>query len=124
MRFLAQVIRVDLLPNRDKVFPIDAPRGAKRRRGLGERDGGAAVKDAERLVRALGYRHGRRDAITGKVQNPNAQGRVQATLGDAVPPGGIGHGTTRGGRVRISASISAISRGALLMRSSPFAVMT
>jgi hypothetical protein len=34
------------------------------------------------------------------------------------------HGTTRGGRVAINASISAISRGAVLMRSSPFSVIT
>ena len=82
------------------------------------------MQDAKGLVCTHVNRHGGDDAIIAQLDNMDAKRVVEPRFGQVAPPGSVGHGTMRGGRVRMSASISAISRGALLMRSRPFDVTT
>ena len=81
------------------------------------------MQDTERLVRSPVNGHRGNDAIIAEFNDLDAERVVESSAGNAAPPGRVAHGTTRGGRVRMSASISAISRGALLMRSRPLGVM-
>ena len=124
IRLGPQVIGVDLLPHRHEGIPVDAAGGAERGYRLGERDRRASVQDPERLMRPRVHRHRRDHAIVRQLQDLDAECAGEPAIIETAPPCIIRHGTIRGGRVRIRASISAISLGALLMRSSPFAVMT
>ena len=81
------------------------------------------MQDAEGLMRSPVNGHGGDDAIITELDDLDAERVVEARARDVAPPCVVAHGTTRGGRVRMSPSISAISRGAVLIRSRPFGVM-